>query len=143
MRAPAPALPQTVPVLSSAEEALGAVFPDEDDPGTPLAITDRDAGPPGTALENALMELGEELLRPPEVGRRVRRKFFDSVVEPTGTARSRIIEYPISQDRAGPARVSTEDPRLMTQSGHLQGLRCPTRLVKSHPTPAQSMKHPC
>ena len=57
------------------------------------------------------MELGEELLRPPEVGRRVRRKLFDSVVEPTGTAaRSRITEYPVSQDRAGPARVSTDDP---------------------------------
>ena len=68
VRAPAPALPQTVPVLSSAEEVLDALFPDEGDPGTPLAITDRDAGPPGIALETALMELGEELLRPPEVG---------------------------------------------------------------------------
>ena len=85
VRAPALAVPQTSPVLTSAEEALDALFPDDSGTGTPLAITDREVEPLGTDLEKAMLDLGEELLRPPEVGRRVRRKMFDSVVEPTGT----------------------------------------------------------
>ena len=47
---------------------MDALFPDAGEPRTPLAITDRDVVPPGTDVANALIDLGEELLRPPEVG---------------------------------------------------------------------------
>ena len=58
---------------------MEALFPDTVEPKTPLAIKDHEVGPHGTDIANAISDLGEELRRPPEVGRRAKRKFPDSL----------------------------------------------------------------
>ena len=76
---------------------MDALFPEEGGTGTALAITDREVAPLDTDLANAMIDLGEELLRPPEVGRRVRRQIFDRDAEPTGTAHATDTDYPNSK----------------------------------------------
>ena len=67
--------------------------------GTTLAITDREVVPLGTDHERAMNDLVEELLRPPEVRRRVRRKVFDSEAEPASTPHATGTEYLNSREK--------------------------------------------
>ena len=107
VRAPTQMIPsQLQPVFTEIEEALDTLFGDGAKRGTTLVITDRGEVPPGTDLERAIIDLGEELLRPPEIGRRVRRTYFDSDTEPVGAAHCRDTDHPNSQDRASPVHVS-------------------------------------
>ena len=110
-------------------------FKDGDEIGTTLAITDREEVPPGTDLEKAMIDLGEELLRPPEERSRARRKVFASEAELVGTPHATEVDYPNSKDRARSSRLSTEDPLHELVGTARTSLSIVNGRAKSNPNP--------